>query len=146
MQPVRRTCAKVLLVDPQGRVLLFSGIDRQMPEAPPVWFRRGGANDGESLETTAIRETLEETGFEISNPGAPVFTRRFEWVFEGVPYDQDEMYFLVRVPERTPTKNLWTEVETATILGHRWWTVEELRRTSETVFPDGLADLLDRLL
>ncbi len=74
MKPARRVCAKVLLVDSQHRVLLFSGIDRQLPEAPPVWFAVGGAlDDGESVEEAAIRETLEETGLAITDPGPPVF-------------------------------------------------------------------------
>ena len=32
------------------------------------------------------------------------------------------------------------------ITGHRWWTVDELRRTTEPTFPEDLPDVLDRLL
>ena len=54
MGAIRRVCAKVLLVDSQDRVLLFSGIDRTRPEAPPTWFPvGGGAEEGETLETAA---------------------------------------------------------------------------------------------
>jgi 8-oxo-dGTP pyrophosphatase MutT (NUDIX family) len=106
----------------------------------------GGADQGETLAEAAVRETAEETGLRIGAPGPPVFTRRVQWVFEGVPYDQEETYFLVRVPEVTPSDDGWTDVEKATIVGHRWWTVDELRRTTDVVVPEGLADLLDRLL
>ena len=37
-------------------------------------------------------------------------------------------------------------IEAGQIVGHRWWTVEELRRTDETVYPQGLADILERFL
>lgn len=145
--PLRRVCAKVLLIDPYDRVLLFSGIDRTLPCEPPVWFPVGGAVEGgETLEAAAIRETAEETGFDVIDVGPALFTRRFEWAFEGRPYDQEETYFLVRVAGGPPTDGRWTDVERATVIGHRWWSVEELRFTNETVYPDGLADVLDRWL
>lgn len=147
MEPVRRVCAKVLLVDPHDRVLLFSGIDRHVPDDPPVWFPvGGGADEGETLEQAAVRETLEETGLRISDPGRPVFTCRVRWVFEGVPYDQEETYFVVRVPRVSPDESGWTDVEKATIVGHRWWTIDELRHTREVIFSEHLADRLSALL
>lgn len=147
MVSVRRICAKVLLVDSDARVLLLSGIDRTLPDDAPVWFPVGGAVEaGETIEAAAIRETREETGFDIDDVGPPLFTHRFEWVFEGSAYDQEETYFLVRVPGEPPTDGGWTEVEKATIVGSRWWAVTELRSTHDTVHPNGLADLLDRFL
>ncbi len=32
------------------------------------------------------------------------------------------------------------------MLGHRWWSVPELRATDQVVYPEALADLLERLL
>ena len=145
MVAVRRICAKVLLIDPGDRVLLFSGIDRTSPDDPRVWFPVGGAvADGETLEAAVIRETREETGFAIADVGPALFTRSFQWVFEGITYDQEETYSLVRVPGESPTDEGWTEVEKATIVSHRWWAVEDLRCTDEPVYPNGLADILDR--
>jgi 8-oxo-dGTP pyrophosphatase MutT (NUDIX family) len=147
MAAVRRVCAKVLLIDPHDRVLLFRGIDRTLLDEPPVWFLVGGAvEEGETLEAAAVRETSEETGFQIGCVGPPLLTRRFDWVFEGEAHDQEETYFLVRVSGEPPTDGRWTDVEKATIVGHRWWTVEELRCTDEAVYPEGLADILERFL
>ena len=101
---VKRPCAKVLLVDEDDRVLLFSGIDRTKPDVPPWWFPVGGALEpGETFAEAAVRETLEETGLRIDDPGPVVFTRSFRWDFEGTDYDQEERYFLVRVRSFTPT-------------------------------------------
>jgi len=147
VEALRRVCAKVLLVDPNDRVLLFSGIDRHLPDDPPVWFPVGGAADeGETLEQAAVRETFEETGLWVSEPGRAAFTRHVRWVFEGKPYDQEETYFVVRVPEVSLDDSGWTDIEKATIVGHRWWTIDELRHTTEVVFPEDLADRLSALL
>jgi 8-oxo-dGTP pyrophosphatase MutT (NUDIX family) len=147
MVAVRRVCAKVLLIDRDDRVLLFSGIDRALPDEPPLWFPVGGAvEDGETLDDAAVRETGEETGFQIGIVGPALFTRSFQWVFEGRACDQEETYFLARVSGEPPAERRWSEVERATIVGHRWWTVDELRCTDETVYPEGLADILERFL
>jgi 8-oxo-dGTP pyrophosphatase MutT (NUDIX family) len=143
----KRSSSKVLLVDERRRVLLFSGIDRTKPDVPPLWFAVGGGLEpGETPEAAAIRETREETGLVISDPGPVVFTRRFTWDFEGQVYDQQEWYFLVRTATFEPSSSEWTDVESATIRGHRWWSVDELRTTTETVFPEGLPERLERLL
>jgi 8-oxo-dGTP pyrophosphatase MutT (NUDIX family) len=144
---VKRTCSKVLLVDEENRVLLFSGIDRTKPDVPAWWFPVGGALEpGETLAEAAIRETEEETGLKIADPGPIVFRRSFRWDFEGEEYDQEESFFLVRVDSFLPESNAWTDTEAATIRGTRWWAIEELRSTDEAVFPEDIADQLERLL
>ena len=143
----RRPSSKVLLVDESRRVLLFSGIDRTKPDVPPWWFPVGGGIEpGETPDDAAIRETREETGLVISDPGPIVFTRRFTWDFEGQQYDQEEWYFLVRTSTFEPSSREWTNTESATIRGHRWWSIDEMRATTETVFPEELPEQLERLL
>ena len=128
-------------------MLLFSGIDRTKPDVAPWWFAVGGAlEDGETAEDAAIRETLEETGLAIEHPGPVVFARQFNWEFEGNNYDQTEWFFVVRTASFEPLPDNWTSTETATIRGHRWWSVAELRATTEAVFPEDLADQLEALL
>jgi 8-oxo-dGTP pyrophosphatase MutT (NUDIX family) len=143
---VRQT-AKVLLVDRDGRVLLFRGFDRTEPDKRPWWFAVGGAvEEDEDIPAAAVREVFEETGLRITDPGPIVMTRRFEWRFEGSRYDQEEAYFLVRTDTFTPTSAGWSDTERATMLDHKWWRIEELRCTTETVYPSGLAELLESLI
>jgi hypothetical protein len=75
-----------------------------------------------------------------------VFTRSFRWDFEGTDYEQDESFFLVRVRSFSPASDAWTDTEAATIRGTRWWSIDELRSTDDAVFPEDIADQLERLL
>lgn len=145
--PFVRRAAKVLLVDPDGRVLLFRGFDRTKPDKPSWWFAVGGAvNEGEDMLAAARREVFEETGLRITDPGPVVMRLRFEWEFEGSRYDQEEAYFLVRTDGFTPSSTGWSDTERATMLDHKWWSTEELRSAIEVVYPEGLADLLESLI
>ena len=75
MPPWRRQTARVLPVDPEGRVLLLHGWDPRRPEAP-FWFTiGGGAEPGESLPEAAARE--------LARPLPPGLAERTEFTFLG---------------------------------------------------------------
>ena len=62
--------------------------------------------------------------------------------FDGRLIEQREQYFVAHVPPFEPTSDGWTELERRVLSGTRWWTLDELRGTAETVFPEHLADLV----
>jgi len=141
--PVPRQAARVVVLDESGRVLLFRGGDPHRPEAGTWWFTPGGGLDaGETVEDAARREVREETGLVIGDVGPVVLRRRIEFDFEGVRYDQDESFFVVRVSTFEIDTNEWEDAERRSIVEHRWWTSDELAKTTDAVYPEGLADLL----
>jgi len=145
---VERTTARVVLVDAEGRTLLLCGGDPSRPEGGQWWFTPGGGiEQGETVQDAARREVLEETGIAISDLGEVVLRQRIEYDFAGALVRQDEQFFVVQVPGVHPDEMSdvgWTDLERRSVVGCRWWSVSELGSTTETVYPLGLADLLDK--
>ena len=144
--PRFRPTARLVVLDPAGRVLLFSAVDR----LAQVWFTPGGGvHRGESLEAAAVRELAEETGHVRAEAdiGPLVATSAGLWpAGNGLTFFGADSYFLVRVAGAWVDTGGQEALERSVITGHRWWTTVELRATSDKIVPNGLADLVDGLL
>jgi 8-oxo-dGTP pyrophosphatase MutT (NUDIX family) len=144
--PRFRPTARLLVLDPAGRILLFSATGPR----GQVWFTPGGGvHRGESLEAAAVRELAEETGHVRAEAGiGPVVaTCAGLWKTEsGLVFFGADSFFLVRVAEPRVDTGGQEALERSVITGHRWWTSGELRATGDRVVPDGLSDLADSLL
>jgi hypothetical protein len=108
-----RRAAKVLLLDPKQRVLLFSGSAVRVQT-----MRLGGFQWAEGLNPAKNRPQRRERGLKR----------------QALPVNEFE-----------PVAARWSDTEYATMRGHRWWSIEELRATTEPVYPDGLAERVERL-
>lgn len=140
-----RPAARILVIDPEGRVLLFKfAFERGALAGTQFWATPGGAlDDGETFEQAAVRELAEETGLRISHPGPEV--GRQEAIFPGTDGETiraDERFFLVQVSEVTLDQAGWTTLEREVMTEHRWWSLDEIRLTREQVWPENLADLV----
>jgi 8-oxo-dGTP pyrophosphatase MutT (NUDIX family) len=146
-EPVDRRCARILLLDREGRVLLFRGCDPADAEAGEWWFTPGGGRDpGETPQECAARELLEETGLALAPEqlGDVVHERVTEFSFLGGLWRSIEDYFLVRVDSHAVDTSMFSDVEVAAVLGHRWWSPQELAATAERVYPEEILDVLAR--
>lgn len=141
-----RKVARVVLLDPQNRILLMHGYEPEDP-ADTWWFTPGGGVEGdESREEAALRELVEETGITEVELGPVLWRRTCSFPFDGRRWDQDEWYFLARTAQTATALLGLTELERRSVAGLRWWTSAELSAARETVYPTRLAELLRTLL
>lgn len=140
---VRRTAARVVFVADDDTVLLISGRDPSLARAAEFWFTPGGgAEPGETLEETARREVHEETGYVVDSLGPVVWERVSSFAFDGASYSQAESFFVVRAPRFDAHRVAWTDIETRSMTGWRWWPVDELCTTDAVIYPPGLGELV----
>ena len=140
-----REAARVVLLDGAGRVLL---VRFETPEGDRVWWATpgGGVEAGESHEQAARRELWEETGLRDVDLGPHIWNRRHIFELAGVRYDQRERYFLAAVDAFEPRITRLDRNERDYVRGLRWWSLPELRATSEELAPTDLVRLLNDLI
>ena len=141
-----RRAARVLVIDEEGRVLLFRGGDPSRPEAGTWWFTPGGGIEGdESPADAARRELREETGLVVDALDGPVHEQDIEFGFGGVVYRQHEHFFVLRTASFTVARDGWTALEHDIMVESRWWSPDELGVPAEPVYPADLVELLRAL-
>ena len=145
MELIRRQCARAVLLDAGGRVLLFRLDPTGDPAGEGYWYLPGGGIDeSETPETALQRELAEEAGMDAVELGPRLVHLtgvRFE--FGGRVFEQDEWHILARSGSPVSAAD---DNEAPAVAAHRWWSVHELRSTAETVYPAHLAALIETVI
>lgn len=145
-----RITARVLLQAKSGRFLMF--FTHWDPESglKPRWVIPGGGIEGnEPVALAASRELQEETGFWVEPDllGVQLATLEFtqQWSNGDHETGAAHIFHFVVEEEFEPEKTHWTEEEHRDILANRWWQLEDLIASGESVGPPGLVDLMRSL-
>lgn len=148
MSEAMREAGRLLLLDTDGRVLLIEGTDTSAPSGGTWWFTPGGGVEpGETHRDAAVRETFEELGIQVVDVGPPCLEQTIDFTFDSARFHQHELFFSARTPSSvTVDGSLRTELERRSLLGTRWWSVDDLRTTDATIYPADLAEVLQALL
>jgi len=146
----RRRSARVLVVDRDGRTLLLRFlVDGADAGCGHGWITPGGGvHEGESLRDAAARELREEIGLAVhpADLGEPVAHSAghadLGWA-RGLFRDD---FFLLRIGGHDVDVSRMEARERTDHAGHRWWPLDDLASTAETVYPLGLAALMAGIL
>ncbi|MFF4755535.1 NUDIX hydrolase [Streptomyces sp. NPDC002514] len=138
--PPLREAARAVVVDADQRVLLL-----RYDENGGFWATPGGSLEpGEDYPTAALRELGEELGAKDVVLSGEIAERRQNHPVGGRIVRQIEKYFLIRTSPVALDADRATQKDN--IRESRWWPLNELRSTAETVYPLGLADLVADVL
>lgn len=141
----RRPSARLLILDPQNRLLLFRYVFREGALAgDDYWGTPGGAlEDGETFERAAIRELYEETGIKVARVDPPIAEREFVLrIPSGEDVMAQERYFIIRVGGAGLSRSGLLPDEVDVIAEHKWWTREEIATARVQIWPDDLLEML----
>ncbi len=128
----------MLVLDPDGHLLMFRDSDLGLDPVPHWWITPGGGVDpGESDEAAAVRELREETGLVVTVDDlvGPVATREVLHGFSDHITTQQEIFFALWVERFDPDASEQTAEELACFVGHGWFSPAEIAALSEPHWP-----------
>ena len=148
---VEREVVRLILLDSEGRILLFRIREPLYPEEGTCWELPGGGIDfGETYISAAIRELREETGFvvEASKIESPLWSRRVTFRHAGERRLQNEVIVVVQLELPRPAVDVGTQLsdELEIYCGFDWWSVNDIENSSERFYPSSLPKYLRRVL
>jgi 8-oxo-dGTP pyrophosphatase MutT (NUDIX family) len=140
---LRRRAARVVLLNHRSEILLLRAHDPADATKASWWEIPGGGIDpGESSQDGARRELREETGIDAM-VGPAIWRQHNVFDFGGIHFDQHEVIHVAWCqgsPEFAPTHLEWLEAQA--FEGHRWWPLEELLASDESVLPPRLREFI----
>lgn len=140
-----RNNSRAFLLNKNKEILLqkfefsFTGIRKILWVTPG-----GGVKDNESFEQALERELFEELGISIEVKTDSVLTLDIPFNGRNGEFISHEVYYLIYLPDDIPLSfDNMENNEKNTFHGLKWWSLEELKMTTEEFEPrEGILNIL----
>lgn len=141
-----RFASRILLFEPDGRILLFL---EEFPDLPgrAKWITPGGgAEPGETPHETAVRELYEETGLLVPELGPVVHSYGFPVHRPTAKHSFAHWDFFVHAVDEPfePSHANWTDEEHLTVKDVAWMSSDEVASVPQGYAPFDLPELIRR--
>ena len=132
----KRQAARLILLDPERRVLLLHASDPADHTKPPWWeLPGGGIHPGESSADAARREAWEETGITGIDVGPCVWVRETQFTFGGWFFDQRDHIHIGWCLGGEWEPQALEALEIGAFKSAKWWALEELLASDVRLIP-----------
>ena len=145
---VHRRAARVVVVDPDGHVLMIQGFDPHRSEDSYWYTVGGGVEPGEDEVQAAVREVWEETGATITREDllGPVHHDRGTFSFEGRTIHQEQVFYGWVTERFAAEPAAFGELEVRSTIRMDWIDPATTRAGGEAVYPVVLERLVEDVL
>jgi 8-oxo-dGTP diphosphatase len=142
---LERRTARAILLDDVGRVLLIRFSVLRDGNNFAFWATPGGTVEARETDLEAVkREIREELAIDLALTG-PVHSSVDRFTHKGVSVENTDVFFVGRLNQKVLRLHATAQDERAAMQETRWWSIEEIDETTDTIFPRDLATVVRRL-
>jgi len=142
----RRRAARVVVFDPDDRLLLINARDPARRNGEWWEIPGGGVDPGEATIDAVRRELWEEAGITDAEIGPCVWTQTVSFTFAGWRFEQDEWIHVARCDGSASGPRGLEMLEALAFVEQRWWSIDEFLDARLRTIPYRLGEFLPALV